>query len=142
MTEPFRVRIEVRGYELDTQGHLNGAVYWQYGDHARWACLSAAGVDVDALIADGIGPVTLETTVRFHRELRRGDAVDVTCAFVWGAGKTFEVRQEIRRADGTLAAELTSVGGLLDLESRRLLPDPGARWSARAAAPELLGLVA
>ncbi|MFI9593032.1 acyl-CoA thioesterase [Nonomuraea sp. NPDC052265] len=40
----FSVRIAVRGYELDTQGHLNNVVYHQYGDHARWECLRAAGV--------------------------------------------------------------------------------------------------
>ncbi|MGW2215049.1 hypothetical protein ACWCSD_08675 [Nonomuraea sp. NPDC001684] len=39
----FSVRIAVRGYELDTQGHLNNVVYHQYGDHARWsACARPA----------------------------------------------------------------------------------------------------
>lgn len=42
MTPPFTVRVTVRAYELDTQGHLNSAVYHQYGDHARWECLRAA----------------------------------------------------------------------------------------------------
>lgn len=136
----FAVRITVRGYELDTQGHVNGAVYHQYGDHARWECLRAAGISVDDLIGTGVGPVTLENTIRYHRELRGGDEVDVTCAFVWGDGKTFRVEQEFRRADGVLAAELTSVGGLLDLEHRRLLPDPAAHWKSLAATPELLNL--
>lgn len=62
MAEPFQTRITVRGYELDSQGHLHNAVYHQYGDHARWECLRAAGVSVDDLLASGIGPVTLEST--------------------------------------------------------------------------------
>ncbi|MGP3910330.1 acyl-CoA thioesterase [Nonomuraea sp. 10N515B] len=136
----FSVRIAVRGYELDAQGHVNSAVYHQYGDHARWECLRAAGISIDDLLTSGIGPVTLENTIRYHRELRGGDEVDVTCAFEWGEGRTFLVRQEFRRADGVLAAEMTGVGGLMDLQARRLLGDPRSRWRALARAPEILGL--
>ncbi|MFF0865449.1 acyl-CoA thioesterase [Nonomuraea sp. NPDC003560] len=136
----FSVRIAVRGYELDTQGHLNNVVYHQYGDHARWECLRAAGISTDDLREAGVGPVTLENTIRFHRELRAGDEVEVTCAFEWGEGKTFRIRQEFRGADGELAAELTGVGGLMDLRARRLLPDPGTHWRALARTPAVLGL--
>src|SRR3977135_2670439 len=124
MGEPFTTRVTVRGYELDTQGHLNQAVYLQYCEHARWEMLRARGLPQERLIAAGIGPVVLETTIRYHRELRGGDEVDVSCAFEWGSGKTFRVSHEIRREDGQLSAELTSVGGILDLEKRRLIADP------------------
>lgn len=40
----FSVDVTVRGYELDTQGHLNQAVYLQYAEHARWELLRAAGL--------------------------------------------------------------------------------------------------
>jgi acyl-CoA thioester hydrolase len=39
-----------------------------------------------------------------------------------------------------LAAEVINVGGLLDLERRRLTSDPGAAWRSVATAPEMLGL--
>lgn len=138
--EPFSVRLEVRVYEVDPQLHLNGGFYVQYADHARFACVRAAGVSVEDLLADGLGPVNLETTIRYHRELRGGDHVDVTCAWEWGAGKTYRVHHELRRADGTVAAEVHHVSGLLDLSARRLVPDPAARWRARATDPVLLGL--
>ena len=44
MGEPFAVPVRVRGYELDTQGHLNQAVYLQYAEHARWEFLLATGI--------------------------------------------------------------------------------------------------
>lgn len=44
MPQPFSVRIAVREYELDTRGHLNQAVYLQYGEHALWEVLLAAGI--------------------------------------------------------------------------------------------------
>ena len=139
-TKPFTARFTVRSYELDQNGHLNGAVYVQWADHARWECSQAAGVSVDELVASGVGPVNLETTLRFHRELRAGAEVEVSCAFEWGEGKTMRVIQEFRTADGTLVAELVSVGGLLDLHERRLVSDPRERWRGLARDPGLLGL--
>ncbi|MGW5668294.1 acyl-CoA thioesterase [Micromonospora sp. NPDC003776] len=133
MADPFRVRVTVRGYELDTQGHLNQAVYLQYSEHARWECLRAAGISQDRLIASGVGPVALEVTVRYLRELRGGDEVDVSCEFRWGEGKTFQIVQELTRPDGTQVATVTGVGGLLDLSTRRLVPDPRERFRALAS---------
>ncbi|MCW7944601.1 thioesterase [Streptomyces hygroscopicus] len=140
MAEPFSVRVTVRGYETDALGHLNQSVYLQYAEHARWSLLQAAGVSQSALLAQGVGPVVLETTIRYARELRAGDEVEVSCAFEWGEGKTFRVTQTIRRADGTVSAEVASVGGLMDLKGRRLVADPQERFRALGEAPELFGL--
>lgn len=138
---PFQVRLEVRAYELDTQGHVTTAAYLQYADHARWKLLESAGIDLEELRRTGLGPVTLETTVRFLRELRLGHEVDVSCAFEWPGGRTGRVTQQLHRADdGRLVAELRSVGGLLDLTARTLVPEPGAVWRRLARHPEMLGL--
>ncbi|NRQ35117.1 acyl-CoA thioesterase [Nonomuraea sp. NN258] len=138
--EPFSVRLEVRGYEIDPQLHLNGGYYVQYADHARFACVRAAGVSVEDLLAGGLGPVNLETVIKYHRELRVGDQVDVTCAWEWGTGKTYRVRHRFLLPDGTLAAQVEHVSGLLDLGTRRLVARPDRAWRIRAGKPELLGL--
>ncbi len=82
----------------------------------------------------------LEATIKFLRELRGGDEVDVSCVFGWGPGKTFRLDQEYTRADGTRCAELTSVAGLLHLDERRLITDPGGHLRALADDPSILGL--
>jgi acyl-CoA thioester hydrolase len=140
MAERFSVRVSVRAYELDGNGHVNGVVYLQYAEHARWELLRAAGVDQAKLDAHGVGPVFLETTIRYLNELYYGDEVDVSCTIEWGSGKTFRVRQQLVRADGTTAAEVDSVGGLMDYQIRRLVPEPGERYRAIATAPGVLGL--
>lgn len=140
MSEPFSVPVTVRGYETDVQGHLNQSVYLNYAEHARWSLLRAAGITQAGLIGSGVGPVALETTIRYRRELLAGDEVEVTCAFAWGEGKTFRIEQTIRKADGTVAAEISAVGGLLDLQERRLVPDPRERFKELAADPALFGL--
>jgi acyl-CoA thioester hydrolase len=140
MADLFQVRIAVRGYELDLQGHVNQAVYLQYGEHARWQCFYAAGLTPEVLVPAGLGPVVLETTIRYLKELRAGDEVDVTCRFLWGTGKTFRVEQDYTRTDGTAIARVTSVAGLLDRELRRLVSDPAERLRTLAADTSYLGM--
>jgi acyl-CoA thioester hydrolase len=140
VSQPFSVRITVRGYETDVQGHLNQSVYLNYAEHARWSLLKAAGISQTGLISHGIGPVALETTIRYRRELLAGDEADVSCAFLWGGGKTFRMEQTITKADGTVAAELTGVGGLLDLTERRLVANPQGYFKKLATDPGVFGL--
>ncbi|MFD3583723.1 acyl-CoA thioesterase [Streptomyces sp. NPDC058683] len=139
MSEPYSVRVTVRGYETDVQGHLNQAVYINYAEHARWSLLRAAGITQAGLIGRGVGPVALETTIRYKRELLAGDEVDVTCVFEWSEGKTFRVIQSITKTDGTLAAEVDAVGGLLDLKARRLIDRPSDVFKELVSDPDLFG---
>jgi acyl-CoA thioesterase FadM len=125
----FVIPMEVQLSEVDSQGHLNSAVYEQYAEHARWRFLQSLGVDRERLLASGVGPVLLEQTIRYHRELRAGQTVLVSCAAFFDAAhdrRTFRVRQEFRMPEGDLVAELDIVCGLLDLTSRRLVADPRA----------------
>jgi acyl-CoA thioester hydrolase len=133
-TAEHAVPVVVRGYETDANGHLNHAVYHQYGEHGRTETLRAAGVEIAPLAAAGVGPVILETTVRFLAELRVGDEVEVVTQVRFGAGKSFRMDAEIRRGD-TVAATLTGVMGLLDHATRRLVADPWGRLRARSADP-------
>lgn len=101
---------------------------------------AGGGVAQEKLLAHGIGPVQLEVTVKYLRELRGGDRVRVGCDLSYGTGKTFGVRQQIVKEDGAVAAEITGVGGILDLTARRLIADPAGRFASLATKPELLGI--
>lgn len=126
MTEPvpFRTRIKVRHYELDTLGHVNHAVYHSYAEVARIELFEQAGSQ-SAILSDlGVGPVLLQSHISYRRELRGGDEVDVTCQAKFGSGKTFQMDSDIYKVDGTLAAEIGCTLGLMDLQERRLVADP------------------
>ncbi|MQS09934.1 acyl-CoA thioesterase [Streptomyces alkaliphilus] len=140
METPFSVRIRTRGYELDQQGHLNQAVYTQYAEHARWRFLDAAGLTPEVLRAAGLGPALLKCAIRYQRELRGGDEVDVTCALTGGKGRLVELTQHFRTPDGVAVARFENVIGLLDLTTRRLVADPRATMRQLAKQPDLLGL--
>ena len=140
MSQVFSVRIQVRAYEIDGNGHVNSSVYLQYAEHSRWEFLLAAGIDQDALAGRGVGPVFLETVLRYRAELRYPDAVDVTCEMRWGSGKTFDVVQRLSRPDGGQVAEVDSVGGLIDLSTRKLVEQPAEHYRAICRTPSVLGL--
>ncbi|MGO1623365.1 acyl-CoA thioesterase [Flaviflexus sp.] len=140
MSEQFSVRVSVRGYEIDGNGHVSSTVLMQYGQHSRWEALQAAGIDYDVLAAGQVGPVSLEETIWYRHEVLAGDELDVTCTYHWGEGHTFRIEQELHRSDGILLAEIASIGGVLDLTSRRLVADPASYWRQAAARPDVIGL--
>ncbi len=127
----FRTPIVVRSYELDALGHVNHAVYHQYAEVARMSGFTAAGCAWDGLVDRRIAPVLLSTTVNFRRELRAGEHIEVSCEVKFGTGRTFDVDSMITKADGTVAAEVYCIVGLMDLEARKLVTDPRAALESR-----------
>jgi acyl-CoA thioester hydrolase len=127
----YRIPITVRSYELDALGHVNHAVYHQYAEVARMTGFTAAGCDWDGLMDDRVAVVLLSTTVNFRGELRAHDEIEVTCRLKFGTGKTFNIESMIIKADGTVAAEVYCIVGLMDLDARKLLTDPRAALEAR-----------
>lgn len=121
-------------------GHLNHANYHRYGEHARSEHLRTAGASMQRMVDHGVGLVLLETHVRFLRELRHGDEVEVDSRLEFGTGKTFAMEHTITRDDGVVACDITCRLGLLDAATRRLVADPPGRLRALATDPGLLGL--
>lgn len=122
--------MQVRSYELDSLGHVNHAVYHQYGEVARVSGFASAGCDWDAMVAERQAPVLLSTTVHFRRELRSGEHFEVSCAARFGEGKSFRLDSVITKADGTVSAEIECVLGIMDLDARRLVANPRAALEA------------
>ncbi|HEX2132387.1 MAG TPA: acyl-CoA thioesterase [Actinophytocola sp.] len=134
----FRIPITVRSYELDSLGHVNHAVYHQYAEVARMSGFQAAGCEWESMRGGRAAPVLLSTTVNFRRELRANESIEVSCEAKFGTGKTFAVDSLITKADGTVAAEVYCVLGVMDLDERRLFADPRAVLEAAGFRPEVL----
>lgn len=132
----FSVHMTVRGYETDRLGHLNQAVYLSWAEHSRVELLRHAGLSLPG--EQNLGIVVLEAHIRYLRELRLGDDVDVTCNVTFGEGKTFAMNSTFTRADGTLCADVQTKMGLMDLGIRRLVADPQTTLGALADKPMYL----
>jgi len=75
---------EVRGYELDSYGHMNNAVYINYTEQARWKILHDAGL-LESLRDKNLLLVVTETSIRYMRELKLFDKVSVETSVCYKA---------------------------------------------------------
>lgn len=66
-SKKHRTTLSVRGYELDSYGHVNNAVYLQYLEHARWQFMKDHGL-LERVNAAGLFVVVVETQIRYVRE--------------------------------------------------------------------------
>ncbi|MGA3012741.1 MAG: thioesterase family protein [Bacteroidales bacterium] len=62
-----RTSITVRGYELDSYGHVNNAVYLQYLEQARWVFIKDLGI-LDYMNAEELLLIVIETNIRYLKE--------------------------------------------------------------------------
>ena len=66
----------VRGYELDSFGHLNNAVYLNYAEQAKWEFLNENKL-LETVQEYGLFPVIMENNIRYMHEFRLLDKVRI-----------------------------------------------------------------
>ncbi|HXF71621.1 MAG TPA: acyl-CoA thioesterase [Actinomycetota bacterium] len=99
-------RVRIRWRDLDAYGHVNNAVYLTYLEESR-----------DAWVREVLGPVTdtwdfvlARVAIDYREELTQDDEeVVVACRLERIGRSSITTREEIRKRDGTLAAEASSV---------------------------------
>jgi YbgC/YbaW family acyl-CoA thioester hydrolase len=70
----FEYKITVRGYELDSFGHVNHAVYLNYMEQARWEIIRQIGL-IGKLIQEAKKLVVIKIEVRYVNELKLFDEI-------------------------------------------------------------------
>ena len=70
----FDFEIEVRDYELDTQGVVNNSVYQNYLEHARHQFLKKMGINFNGLHARGVDAVVHQIELEYKRPLVGDDS--------------------------------------------------------------------
>jgi YbgC/YbaW family acyl-CoA thioester hydrolase len=75
-----RTSITVRGYELDSYGHVNNAVYIQYLEQGRWQFLKDNGL-LDPITERLLLLVVVETKIRYVRESNLFDELEIETGY-------------------------------------------------------------
>jgi acyl-CoA thioester hydrolase len=103
----FTVRWKVRGYELDSRGHVNNAVYLSWAEEVATAHAEAAGYGRDWSDRRGGGWIIRKTEITYHRPAVYGDEVELTVRVELVRGARGVRRTTIHRtADRELLAEV------------------------------------
>lgn len=128
MDEVFESQFQVGWRDVDTNGHVANMVYLEYAVDTRIAFFASRGFRPNNFRGQGFGPVIKSDFVEYFRELIMLDSLTVTME---NGGHSedlsrFRVINNIYNADGERAARVTSVGGWLGLEERKLIEPPEA----------------
>lgn len=122
--------ITVSADDVGTNGNVRSSRYLDYSVQARWAALADAGLSIKELASAGLGPVELDVSIKYLRELVLGDEIDVVTRFEYPSPKIVRLIQSMfRRSDGVLAAVVTCVTGMMDIAERRLVDNAADVWA-------------
>jgi len=98
LKKSFKYQFQVRGYELDSFGHVNNAVYINYLEQARWEIVNKLGL-LDLLKENKNFLVVVETNIKYVQELRMFDDAYVVSSMI-GRGFFIDFKQDIFDAKG------------------------------------------
>jgi acyl-CoA thioester hydrolase len=115
----------VRSYELDSNGHVNNAVYLSWAEEIATEHAEAAGFGRDWSIGKGGGWVIRRSEIVHHRPAMYRDEVELTVRVELLKGVRGVRRTLIRRSsDGELLAEVLTEWVWVRLSDGRPAPVP------------------
>jgi acyl-CoA thioester hydrolase len=126
----------IRESHLDTFGHVNNATYLQLFEEARWELITNNGYGLNMIRKTGHGPVILEVTIKFLRELKLRDKIKITTEMIRYEAKIGVLKQKVYRENDELACEADFTFALFDTLQRKIvLPTPewlnAIQWQAK-----------
>lgn len=77
----FKTTITVRGNELDSNNHVNNAVYLNYFEQARWESFREAGL-LDVVKNGKLTLVVTEIKIRYIREALLFDELEIMTSII------------------------------------------------------------
>ncbi len=125
--KPFEYEFTVTEDLLDDYGHVNNARYLDLFERARWNILEKSGLGREAVKARKIGPVIIEVTVRFSRELLPGEQIKILTNSRRKNELVFYFDQQMINSSGELASKAVFTTALFDLNKRKMIK-PDNEW--------------
>ena len=116
--------VQVRGYELDSFGHVNNAVYLNYLELDRWNVFYENGFISDKegnRIKGGLFPVVIETNIRYLREMVLFDEVVIKGTY-W-CENSYVINKSVLFNKRTKERVAVSTAKLLFVDENRLIYD-------------------
>lgn len=97
----FKMAMEVRDYELDTEAIVNNANYLHYMEHTRHRFCAESGVSFIDLQKRGIMAVVRKIDIEYLESLHSGETF-ISALRLERKGPRFIFHQDILKSDGTL----------------------------------------
>jgi YbgC/YbaW family acyl-CoA thioester hydrolase len=130
----WKYPILIREAHLDTFGHVNNATYMALYEEARWEIITANGYGLKTVQELKQGPVILDASIKFLRELKLREEITITSEMVHYTGRVGQIKQQMLKTDGAVASEALFTMGLFDLAQRKLI-EPTPAWRKALSLP-------
>lgn len=101
MDKTFTYNFGVKGYELDSFGHVNNAVYLNYLEQARWEIVEKLGI-LELIKGQNGFLIVVEISVKYVNELKIFDKAFVKTT-MHKKGFFVEFKQLIKKGDKKVA---------------------------------------
>ena len=114
--------------DMDFNSHMRNTAYLDKAADVRMMFFAENGFPVEEFTRLKIGPVIMKDEVEYRAEVGLLQEIRVTLALAGLSedGSRFLLRNEILHPGGKLCARVTSGGGWLDLDARKLVAPPPA----------------
>ncbi len=129
MDKIFKSELEVRGYELDSFGHVNNANYLNYLEFARWKMLEEEGVTLKNFQAWDRFPVIAAIDIQYIKPAFMGDLLTIETRLVDYKRSSMQLEQTILNGTSKIAsAKIRSVIVTGEGRPAELPEELAARW--------------
>ena len=123
----YEQTIVIREEHLDTFGHVNNARYLEIFEQARWDLITDNGFGLDHVRKTGTGPVVLEVTLKFLREVTNRQHMTIRSSIDSYEGKIGRMTQLMLDDQDRVCCEAKLVIGQWDTKTRKLI-EPTPDW--------------
>jgi acyl-CoA thioester hydrolase len=139
--ERFEKTLTAGWRDMDYNSHMANTSYLDRAADVRMMYFAENGFTAEDMLRMRIGPVIMKDEIEYFREVRLLQEIRVSLALSGLApdGSRFMLRNEIAHADGARCAVVTSTGGWLDLNARKLIVPPEPLRKAMEALPRIEG---
>jgi acyl-CoA thioester hydrolase len=111
---------------MDFNAHMSNTAYLNKCGDVRMMLFAENGFPISELARLKIGPVAMRDELEYVKEVKLMQELIVTAALAGLSddGSRWAIRHELMRTDDKLCARVTSTGGWLDLNARKLIVPP------------------
>ncbi|MFM7330199.1 MAG: acyl-CoA thioesterase [Brachymonas sp.] len=126
MEPAFTHKLTAGWSDMDYNSHMANTAYLNRAVDARMAFFTSKGLPLAEMMRLRVSWVVMKDEQEYRREIMWMEefTVSVVMAGLAPDCSRFKIRNEFFRADGQLAAKVSSTGGFLNLDTRKLVIPP------------------
>ena len=132
MVDGFSRIFVARWTDMDSNAHMRNTAYLDLAGDLRMMFFQENGFGPKEFVRLHLGPVVQRDELEYFHEVHLLEGVVVTMMLggLSPDGSRFRICNDFRKEDGTPVARISSMGGWMNLETRKLVPPPAALAAA------------